>query len=80
MPAYIIQTILLPTRVYSVDTAMDWISSHGFVCNKIDTTDRYHRFRQHTTQYAKNRGCNRMRTIPIGHNGVKFVVAYCSSS
>lgn len=73
----IILTILLPTDTYTVEDATDWVRTHGYIVRKIHTTKDYHRFRQHTTKYAKDRGCDSIRTIPIGNDGVEIIVAYC---
>jgi hypothetical protein len=73
----IILSILLPVDKYSVEDATDWVRSHGYIVRKIHTTKDYHRFRQHTTKYAKDRGCDSTRTIPIGSEGIQFIVSYC---
>jgi hypothetical protein len=72
---YVILSILVPIK-YTLDDATDWVRSHGYIVRKIETTDKYHRFRQHTTKYAKDRGYDTIRTIPIGSNDVMFIVAY----
>jgi hypothetical protein len=77
MSNFIIQSILIPTAQYSVEDATDWIRTHGYTVTKIHTTKAYHRFRQHTPQYAKIRKCTNVRTIPIGNDGIKFIVNYC---
>ena len=77
MSKYIIQSILIPTT-YSVNESVTWMKDHGYIVRKIHTTKEYHRFRQHTTDYAVNRGCSSVKTIPIGKKGIKMVVAYCN--
>ena len=75
---YIIQSILIPTTNYSVEDAATWVVENGYKVRKIHTTANYHRFRQHTTKYAKDRGCDNIRTISLGNNnGVEFIVSYC---
>ena len=76
MPKYLIQTVLIPTTFSQVEAAA-WVSSHGYVVRKIHTTEAYHRFRQHTMEYAHNRGCNLLKTVSIGQEGIKLVIAYC---
>lgn len=73
----IILSILLPINRYSVEEATDWVRTNGYIVRKIHTTKEYHRFRQHTTKYAKDRGCDSIRTIPIGSDGIQFIVSYC---
>lgn len=74
---YIIQSILIPTTNYSVVDAMTWILEHGYKLGKVHTTKDYHRFRQHTPKYCKDRNCIDVKTIPIGNDGIKFIVYYC---
>lgn len=77
MSNYIIQSILLPTDNYSEEEAIRWVQGHGYTASKIHTTKNYHRIRQHTPNYAKSKGCINVKTIPIGNDGIKFIVAYC---
>jgi hypothetical protein len=72
---YVILSILVPT-IFDMDNAKDWVVSHGYILRKIETTDKYYRFRQHTNKYAKERGYDVVRTIPIGTDGVMFIIAY----
>ena len=74
---YIIQSILIPTTNYSVEDASDWVVEHGYKIKKIHSTVNYHRFRQHTPKYCKSKGCTDVKTIPIGNDGIKFIVYYC---
>jgi hypothetical protein len=78
MSNYIIQSILIPTTTNSVEDAVTWINDHGFKLSKIHTTAKYYRFRQHTPKYCKKRGCLDVKTIPIGNDGIKFVIYYCN--
>jgi len=75
---YIIQSILIPTTNYSVEDAETWVLEHGYKVRKIHTTKDYHRFRQHTPKYCKDRNCIDVKTIPIGSDGIKFIVYYCN--
>lgn len=74
---YIIQSILIPTTKYSVEEATAWVMEHGYITRKIHQTKDYYRFRQHTPKYCKDRGCTDVKTIPIGNDGIKFIVYYC---
>lgn len=73
--SHIVLSILIPSTVTKED-AIDWVKSHGYIVRKIHTTSKYHRFRQHSTTYAKNRGYTTIRTIPIGNDGINMIVAY----
>lgn len=70
----IVLSILIPTK-YTVEEASKWIKDHKYILRKVHTTSKHHRFRQHTTKYAKDRGCSDIRTIQIGDK--QFIVAYC---
>lgn len=74
---YIIQSILIPTTNHSVEEATDWIVDHGYILRKIHQTKDYYRFRQHTPKYCKDRECTDIKTIPIGNDGIKFIIYYC---
>ena len=73
---YIIQSILIPTSTNSVVTAMNWIKEHNFNITKVDITDKYHRFRQVSPKSCKDQGYTLVTTIPIGNDGIKFIVYY----
>jgi len=77
MSNYIVQSILLPTDTYSEKEARKWAIDHDYTVRKIHTTKNFHRIRQHTPNYAKSKGCINIRTIPIGNEGIKFIVYYC---
>lgn len=68
-------SILIPTT-YSVEDATYWVRKHGYIVRKVHTTKKYHRFRQHTVKYARDREYTSIRTIPIGTDGIEFIVAY----
>ena len=68
-------SILIPTT-YSVEDATNWVRKHKYIVRKIHTTKKYHRFRQHTLKYARDREYTSIRTIPIGNDGIEFIVAY----
>ena len=70
---HIVLSILIPSMITKED-AVDWVKSHGYIVRKIHTTAKYHRFRQHTTKYAKNKGYTSIRTIPIGNDGISMIV------
>lgn len=77
---YIIQSILIPTTKYHVVDATNWIVENGYKIRKVHTTKNYHRFRQHTPNYCKSKGCEDIKTIPIGNDGIKFIVYYCNDA
>ena len=76
MSNYIIQSILISTSNNSIVTAMNWIKEHNFNITKVDTTDKYHRFRQVSPKSCKDQGYTLVKTIPIGNDGIKFIVYY----
>lgn len=76
MKTFIIQSILLPTSEYSAEEARRWVQGHGYIASKSHTTKNFHRFRQHTQAYAYSKGCINIRTIPIGDDGIQFIVSY----
>lgn len=41
-----IQSILFDKDKWTVDRAKEWLKDHGYKYGKVDTTDKYHRFRQ----------------------------------
>lgn len=42
-----VQTILFDRRAWSKAAAEAWLRHHGYVARGVDTTEHYHRFRQH---------------------------------
>jgi hypothetical protein len=74
MSNHIILSILISTK-HSVDDATHWTKSYGFSTRKIHSTKKFHRFRQHTTKYARDRGFDTVRTAKLG-KGVEAVIAY----
>ena len=71
---HIILSILISTK-HELDDATHWVKSHGFSVRKIHSTKKFHRFRQHTTKYARDRGFDTVRTAKLG-KGIEAVIAY----
>lgn len=42
-----VQTVLFDRRAWSKAAAETWLRHHGYDARKVDTTEHYHRFRQH---------------------------------
>jgi SNF2 family DNA or RNA helicase len=42
-----VQTVLFDRRAWSKAAAEAWLRHHGYDARKVDTTEHYHRFRQH---------------------------------
>lgn len=42
-----VQTVLFDRRAWSKAAAVAWLRHHGYDAAKVDTTEHYHRFRQH---------------------------------
>lgn len=72
---YVVLSVIIPSK-YSIESASHWITSHGFINRKIHTTSNFHRFRQHTMSYAHDRGYNNIKTVSIGNDGIKLIIAY----
>jgi hypothetical protein len=43
-----LQTILIPKVKFSLPDAVEWVRDHHYNHHKVDITDRFYRFRQHT--------------------------------
>jgi hypothetical protein len=65
-----LQTILVPKSKFSLPDAIHWVRTHRFIADKVDTTDRFYRFRQMTPYPG---GEYRTKTLP---NGVELVTHY----
>jgi hypothetical protein len=76
MSKYIVLSVLVNSK-YPVEEAKTWIQDNGYILRKVHTTKDYHRFRQHTTKYAKDRGCDVIRTISLNEN-IDLIIAYPS--
>jgi hypothetical protein len=74
--SYIVLSVLISTK-HSVEEATDWIRGHGFIARKVHSTKKFHRFRQHTTKYAQDRGFDTVRTAKLGKNkDMEIIIAY----
>lgn len=62
-----LQTILIPKAKFSLSDAIDWVSSHHYSAHKVDITDKFYRFRQHTPYHM---GSYYTITLP---NGIELV-------
>lgn len=65
-----IQSVLLNKNNFSLEKAMLWIITHGFVIKKIDETQNFYRFRQKSPnryKYFRNRKIE---------NGVEFIIGF----
>lgn len=71
---HIILSILISSK-HKIDDATHWVKAHGYSVRKIHSTKRFHRFRQHTTKYARDRGFDTVRTAKLGR-GIEAVIAY----
>lgn len=71
---YIVLSVLINAE-YPIEEAKTWIQDNGYILRKVHTTNRYHRFRQHTTKYAKNRNHDVIRTVSISPD-IDLIIAY----
>lgn len=63
-----VQSVLIP-RIIPLNEAIKWVKSHNFKVKKIDTTDRFYRFRQYTPKDTDN---YITKVLP---NGVELIIA-----
>jgi hypothetical protein len=63
-----VQSLLFSVDKFTASQAKAWATKHGYKASKVDTTDHYHRLRQHDPK--RGAPC---RTITFGH-GIKAVV------
>ena len=73
---YIVLSVLINAE-YPIEEAKTWIKEHQYILRKIDKSKNMYRFRQHTTKYAKDRGCDVIRTITISPD-IDLIIAYPS--
>ena len=73
---YIVLSVLINAE-YPIEEAKTWIQDNGYILRKVHTTKDYHRFRQHTTKYAKDRNHDIIRTITISPD-IDLIIAYPS--
>lgn len=62
-----LQTILMPKSKFSLSEAVAWVSNHHHSHHKVDITDNFYRFRQHTPAHH-----GRYYTVKL-KNGVELV-------
>jgi hypothetical protein len=65
-----LQSILFPKSKFSVTEAVEWLKGHQYKYHKVDTGDKYLRFRQREPIHG---GRYRTKTLP---NGVELVIHY----
>jgi hypothetical protein len=67
-----IQSILFPVITWRPSDARKWLKRHGYKYGKIDTTQKYHRFRQ--KQPSKS---NKYRIFKLPNSaGIEFILSY----
>ena len=73
----IIQSVLIEKNKNTLEEAKKWILSHGLKIKKIDTTDKYYRFRQHTPATLKKQGYTKYAHKLIDKNkNISFIILY----
>lgn len=65
-----LQTILIPKDKYSLAEAIFWLRSHNYPHPKVDITDKFYRFRQHTPEAH-----SKYYTMSL-RNGIEMVHTY----
>ncbi len=67
-----VQSVLIPRTTYTVTQARAWLKSHGYKSTgKVDSTPRYHRFRQVPPSTFK-----RYRIYSLAGTGIRLVLGY----
>lgn len=67
-----IQSILFPVAIWSIPHAKKWLKTHRYKYGKVETTNRFHRFRQRNP--SKN---DRYRIFRLSNSGgVEFILRY----
>jgi hypothetical protein len=72
---YKVQSVIFHKSIWNVQAAIEWLTSNGFIPKKVDETDNFFRFRQHTPTSLKNAGYNTVRNKVLP-NGVELIIYY----
>jgi len=70
MPTTKVQSVLFDKQTITPAKARAWLKKNGLVSKKIDTTDKYYRFRQFNPTYSRG---IKYRTINVAP-GVYFIL------
>jgi hypothetical protein len=73
---YVIQSIIFDKDKYSITKAKKWLRTNGYIAPKVDESDGFHRFRQIDPEVVDKEGFTEYRTIPIGDESIKLIIAY----
>ena len=66
-----VQSVLFDKKYWDVNTAIQWLITHGFAHDDIDIKKRFIRFRQHDPSMYR-----RMRTKKIYGYGIDLVIGF----
>ena len=70
-----VQSVIIPKINFTIDDAVKWITSHGYVVKKIDETFNYWRFRQKDPNYLTRLGFIKVISKELP-NGVILIIYY----
>lgn len=66
-----VQSVIIPTSLYSLKQAHEWLELHGFKSDKIRKTKHFYRFRQYNPK--KN---TKHRILRLGETGIDLILEY----
>ena len=79
-PNYILQTILFPKDIYSLEDVKTYLSKNNYKDSKVDITNNFIRVRQRDPRYLRRKGLNYMKTIIDKKTGIHKIIFYSPSS
>jgi hypothetical protein len=72
---YKLQSVLFSREGFNLEDAVRWLFKNGFEVKKIDATQHYWRFRQHSPSILRKEGYTTIRTKDITPH-IKYIFAY----
>ena len=72
---YIVQSILIKNKNYSLEQAIEWVLTNGYKVKKVDETKKFYRFRQITPSIIKKKGYIHFITKKIDKD-IDLIIAY----
>ena len=76
MSNYIIQSVLIPTDLFTAEEAINYIKDN-YKFKKIDYTPKFYRFRQFLPRYLKEKkGLDKIKTVIEKKTGIHKIIYY----
>ena len=73
---YIIQSVLFPTDIFSIEEAKAWLEEHKLKNKKVDMRSiQFTRWRQISPEVLKKKGYTKYFTYKL-KNGVEYIVSF----